>query len=81
MCLVLPDEILRAAGVSEQEARVELACALFAAGRLSLWPAAQLAGLSRAEMEDALAARKIPVYRPTLEEVLGDAEKLRRAGF
>ena len=54
--LVVPDDVLREAGLSETEAVVELACRLFEAGKLTLWPAARLAGLDRVAMEEALAA-------------------------
>ena len=52
---------------SERAARIEIACRLFGAGKLQLWPAAKLAGLSRAGMEDALGERGIPIYRVTPE--------------
>lgn len=68
MAVVIPDRTLKAAGLSEREMEIEIACRLFDAGTLALWPAAQLAGLSRGEFEEELALRKIPVYRPTLED-------------
>ncbi len=37
--LIVPDEMLRQAGLSEREALLEFACRLFDAGRLSLWSA------------------------------------------
>jgi predicted HTH domain antitoxin len=57
MPLTISDEQLKAMGLDEREARVEFACRLFEAGKLDLWPAAQLAGLTRAEMEGELRAR------------------------
>jgi predicted HTH domain antitoxin len=68
MPLVISDETLKQAGLSEQEARVEIACRLYDAGKLHLWPAAQMAGMSRSEFESALIERGIAVYRPTVEE-------------
>jgi predicted HTH domain antitoxin len=62
MPLTITDEELQAAGVSAEEARLELASRLFQAGKLDLWPAAQLAGLTRVQMEEALHDRKIPIY-------------------
>jgi predicted HTH domain antitoxin len=69
MPLTITDEELQAAGVTAEEARLELACRLFQAGKLDLWPAAQLAGLSRVQMEEALHDRKIPIYTITYEEL------------
>lgn len=78
MPLVISDDILKSAGPTEREAAIEIACRLFNVGRLPLWSAAQLAGLSRAEMEDALAAREIPVYRFTPEEYGKDRATMRK---
>ena len=68
MPLVISDQALKSAGLSERDMRIEIACRLFDSGNLPLWPAAQLAGLSRGEFEEELACRKIAVYRPTLED-------------
>ncbi len=37
MPLVIPDDALREAGLSEREALIEFACHLFEAGKLHLW--------------------------------------------
>ena len=63
MPVIIPDETLKQAGLSEDEARVEIACRLYDADKLHLWPAAQLAGLSRDEFESALVSRGITVHR------------------
>jgi predicted HTH domain antitoxin len=78
MPLTLSDEILKQAGMTEEEARVEIACRLFDAGKLALWPAAQLAGMTRVEFEAELLTRKIPIYRMTMEEFQTDLETLRQ---
>ncbi len=83
MPLTISDEALREAGVTEREARIELACRLFDVGKLALWPAAKLAELTRAEFEGELAVRKIPAYRPTLDDLANDIETiehLKRSG-
>jgi predicted HTH domain antitoxin len=77
MVLTIPDELLRAAGLTEEEALIEFACRLFQAERLGLWQAASLARLSRAEFEDELLKRAIPIYRPSLEEFEEDLRTLR----
>lgn len=81
MSLILSDEILKQAGMTAEEARIEIACRLFDAGKLALWPAAQLAQLSRAEFEEELHRRQIPVYRPTVEDFKADLETLERLGI
>ena len=81
MPVVIPDETLKQAGLSEREALVEIACRLFDAGKLALWPAAKLAGLSRSEFEVELMARKISVYRPTEQDLADDLAALDRLGF
>jgi predicted HTH domain antitoxin len=78
MPVVISDETLKEAGLSEREAVVEIACRLFDAGRLALWPAAKLAGLSRTEFEHELGARKIAVYRPTVEDLVDDLAALEQ---
>ena len=47
--------MLRQAGLTERNALVEFACRLFDAGKITLWSAAQLAGLDRNGIEDASA--------------------------
>ena len=64
MPLIVPDDALREAGLSESDARIEFACRLFDAGKITLWSAAKLAGLSRVGFEGELLARRIPWLRP-----------------
>ena len=80
MPLVIPDETLRAAGMSEKQARVEIACRLFDAGKLAIGHAASLAGLSEAEFESELELRGIPRYRYTEEMLEHDVEVLKKLG-
>jgi predicted HTH domain antitoxin len=79
--LTIPDQVLRQAGLTEHEALVEFACRLFDAGKVTLWSAAQLAGLDRNGIEDALLERGIPVYRPTADDLSQDLETLDRLGI
>ena len=81
MPLTLSDEILEKAGMTAEEARVEIACRLFDAGKLHLWPAAQLAQMSRVEFECELAKRKIPIYRLTLEDLAAEQKALDELGI
>jgi predicted HTH domain antitoxin len=76
MPVVIPDEALREAGLSEREALVEFACRLFDAGKLPLPSAARLAGLSRVAIEQELRARRIPIHRPTPQDLKADLDAL-----
>jgi predicted HTH domain antitoxin len=79
MVLNIPDNLLQQAGFAdEREALVEFACRLFDAGRLPLWPAAQLAGLTRSQFEQELRHRGIAIYRPTIEEFEEDLRTIRK---
>jgi predicted HTH domain antitoxin len=80
MPLTIPDDVLRQAGLTEREARIEFACRLFDAGKIALRAAIQIADLTRSEMEDALLDRGIAIYRPTMDDLRQDIENLRRAG-
>ncbi len=79
--VTIPDDILKEAGLSEQEAVVEFACRLFDAGKLTLWSAARFAGLDRNGMEDALLARGIPIYRPQVSDLAEDMETIKHLGL
>lgn len=68
MPLLMTDEQLAEAGLTEAEAKLELACRLFAAGRLAMPTAARFAGATRGEFEDALHARGLPVFRMELKD-------------
>ena len=76
MPITISDETLQRMGMSADESRVEIACRLFDAGRLDLWPAAQLAEMSRVQFEGELMQRKIPIYRPTLEDLQAELKAL-----
>jgi predicted HTH domain antitoxin len=79
--VIIDDETLKAAGLTEDEARLELACRLFDIERLGLWPAAKLAGLTKAQIEEELSKRKIHVYyRITPEQLEAEVEALRKMG-
>ncbi len=81
MPATISDEFLQAAGLTEQEARIELACRLFDAQRIGKGLAARFAGLKRLEFEDELVKRGLPVIRYTeamLDEDLRGLEALDR---
>ena len=78
MPVVISDETLKQAGMTEREVVVEIACRLFDIGKLHLWPAAQMAEMGRAEFEQELIGRKIPIHRPTSEDFAEDVATLER---
>jgi predicted HTH domain antitoxin len=79
MTITIPDNVAKEAGLTEpRQAQIEIACWLFDAERLDLWPAAQVAGLSRVEFEAELHRRDIAIYRPTLEDIRQDIENMRQ---
>lgn len=78
MPVVISDETLRQVGLTEREVAIEIACHLFKIERLPLWPASQIAGMSRAEFEQELVQRRIPIHRPTSQDLADDLAMLKR---
>jgi predicted HTH domain antitoxin len=66
--------------MSEREAKVEIACRLFDAGRLAIGHASRLAGLTEAAFEEELSLRGIPRFRYTEEMLEQDIETLKKLG-
>jgi predicted HTH domain antitoxin len=76
--LLVPDDLVRASGMTESEMRLELAVMLYRDDRLTLGQAARLAGLPQAAMLSELARRRIAVHYGVedLEEDLVAMKKL-----
>ena len=68
MTITLPD-IPEAPHLSAEEVRLELACALYARGRVGKIAAAEVAGVDFFTFQGALAERGIPLYT---EQMLAD---------
>jgi predicted HTH domain antitoxin len=62
MTIVIPDDILRATRLTEDELKQELAVILFQKEKLTLGQASILAGMNRLQFQHLLASRKIPVH-------------------
>ena len=62
MPMTIPDDILGAAGMTEQELRQEIAVLLFLKDKLTLAQASRLADMTRLEFQHILANRHIPVH-------------------
>lgn len=78
MIITLPDDpaLLR---LDEAQLRLDLGCALFAAGRISRGVAARIAGLGSLAFDEELFRRKIPSFTmEMLEQDLATLERMRR---
>lgn len=62
MSIVIPDDILQAANLSEDELLQELALLLFQQNRLTLAQASRLAKLDRISFQQLLASRDIAIH-------------------
>ncbi|MBI4873696.1 MAG: UPF0175 family protein [Acidobacteria bacterium] len=62
MPVTLPDDLLQAARLTEEELKTELAIALFERERLTLGQAAILAELPQLDFQRLLASRRIPLH-------------------
>jgi len=78
MSVVIPDEILHAARMTEAEFKQEIAICLFEKNKLTLAQASRLAGVSRLQFQHLLASRQIPVHYDVaeFEEDLRTLQKL-----
>jgi predicted HTH domain antitoxin len=76
--VLIEDDILQSAKLTEREIRLELAIALYAQQRLSFGQARKLAGLSHPEFEKVLYDRGIPSHYdvPEFEEDLKTIQQL-----
>src|SRR5205085_2302488 len=63
MPLTITDQQLRAMGMDEAKARIEIACRLFDAGLMAFGHASSLAGISQDAMGEEIERRGIPRYR------------------
>ena len=85
MPLTIPDETLQQMKMTEQEARIEIACQLYTADKIAKPAASRLAGLSRDEFEGELMKRGMPwirlhwdeTYEHEFAELARERERLR----
>jgi len=76
MALVLSDEFLAKAKLTEQEVWLELSLVLYQKQRISLGKAAEMAGINRLQMQSELKKRNI-FLNITPEDVKKDVEALQ----
>jgi predicted HTH domain antitoxin len=79
MSLVIPDEILQTANVSEEELLREIALLLFKQNRLTLAQASRMIGVDRLTFQELLASRNIPVHY-SVDDFEADMATLRAMG-
>lgn len=79
MSLVIPDEILQTAHMTEHELRQEIAVMLFQKEKLTLGQASRLADLSQLQFQHVLASRHIPVHYD-IREFEADLNTLKQLG-
>ncbi len=79
--VTIPDQLLSEAGLSEADAKLEIACRLYDAGKLTMPQATRWAGISRVELESALVERHLPLVRVDELYWQQEVEGLKRLGF
>ena len=79
MSVVIPDNILQAAGISEAELKLEIAIILYQQRKLSTGKAQRLAGMNLIEFQRELASRGICVNYD-VEDFQADLKTLRKLG-
>ena len=79
MSVVIPDDILTAAGISEAELKLEIAIMLFQQEKISIGKARRLAGMNLIEFQREIAIRGICIHYD-VEEFEADLKTLREMG-
>jgi predicted HTH domain antitoxin len=67
MSVIIPDEILHAARMTEAELKQEIALFLFEKNKLTLAQASRVAEKSRLQFQHLLASRQIPIHYDVAE--------------
>jgi predicted HTH domain antitoxin len=62
MSLVIPDEFLQTAHMSEADLKLEIAILLFQQEKITLGTASQFSGMNQLEFQRILGSRKIPIH-------------------
>ncbi|GAP96742.1 UPF0175 family protein [Leptolyngbya sp. NIES-2104] len=79
MSVIISDDILQAAQISESELKREIAILLFQQKKLNLGKARELSGLSLIEFQQELAGRGIDLYND-VAGFQGEIENLKAWG-
>lgn len=62
MSLVIPDEFLQTAHITEADLKLEIAILLFQQEKITLGTASQFADMNQLEFQRILGSRKIPIH-------------------
>lgn len=79
MTVIISDEILQSARLTEAELKQELAILLFQQARLTLGQASRLANIGQIEFQRLLADRNIPLHYD-IEDLDADLATLKSLG-
>ena len=62
MSLVIPDQFLQVAKISEAQLKLEIAILLFEQEKITLGTASQFANMDQLEFQRILGSRKVPIH-------------------
>ena len=79
MSILISDDVLQSARLTEDEFKQEIAVLLFQKEKLTLAQASRFAGMTRLQFQHLLASRKIPVHYD-IAEFEEDLKTLKEAG-
>lgn len=79
MSVIIPDDILQSAEMSEAELKLEIAIMLFQQDKISLGKARSLAGMSLLDFQREIASRGICIHYD-VDEFEEDIQTLRSMG-
>jgi predicted HTH domain antitoxin len=79
MGVLITDDILQSARLTEDELRREIAVLLFQKDKLTLEQASRFAGMSRLQFQHLIASRQIPVHYD-LADFEEDLKTLKESG-
>ncbi len=74
---LIPDDIIEATGMSEDEIKTEIAIHLFQLEKITLSQASRLAGMPRLQLQHLLSSRSIPINYG-IEDFERDLETIKR---
>ncbi len=80
MSLVIPDELVQASGLSEDELLQELVLLLFQRENISLGKASRILGLTQLEFQALLADHNLSIHY-SVEELHEDVQNLQTLGL
>jgi predicted HTH domain antitoxin len=80
MSLLIPDELVKASGLSEAELLQELVLLLFEREKLTLGKASRLLGITQLEFQELLASHDLYIHY-NIEDLHEDVRNLKQLGL